>query len=81
MWSDWSTCEADFCSYDNITRTRQCNNPAPLNGGLNCDGNNTEISWCYNNSCPGMCMKISVVVGLRYKSVYVKGINDNYGKL
>ncbi|XP_067947466.1 uncharacterized protein [Watersipora subatra] len=51
-WGEWSACPADFCSYANITRNRTCDNPPPTNGGRYCDGDMTDVSWCFNSSCP-----------------------------
>ena len=50
-WGNWSTCDADFCSYGNVTRNRTCDNPPPLNGAF-CEGNITDMTWCWNDSCP-----------------------------
>ena len=50
-WGSWGS----FGSCNSITgkkrRTRQCNNPKPLNGGKDCPGKSYE-----DMSCPGMYM-------------------------
>ena len=56
-WNDWSDCPADFCSYGNMTRNRTCDNPAPLNGGLDCEGESMDVMSCYNDSCPSESME------------------------
>ena len=30
-----------------------CLNPGPSNGGLSCQGNNTETAVCHTVACPG----------------------------
>ncbi|XP_069602008.1 complement component C6 [Ranitomeya imitator] len=42
-WSAWSLCDA----FSNKHRTRECNNPAPRNGGKNCEGLHTEERYCH----------------------------------
>jgi hypothetical protein len=39
-WSDWST-KSTQCGYRG-EQTRSCNNPAPANGGANCEGSSTR---------------------------------------
>lgn len=41
-WSSWSS-----CSGGRMTRSRQCNNPAPSNGGMACMGLAQESTQCY----------------------------------
>uniref|UniRef100_A0A8C4XEQ7 Complement C8 alpha chain n=1 Tax=Erpetoichthys calabaricus TaxID=27687 RepID=A0A8C4XEQ7_ERPCA len=40
-WSQWSGCLSGM-----RTRSRQCNNPAPSNGGQNCVGRNGQMRSC-----------------------------------
>ncbi|ESO03693.1 hypothetical protein HELRODRAFT_173392 [Helobdella robusta] len=40
-WGPWSE-PTKLSNPENLTRTRQCNSPAPLYGGLNCVGPNTD---------------------------------------
>ncbi|XP_030062177.1 complement component C8 beta chain isoform X1 [Microcaecilia unicolor] len=40
-WSGWSS-----CSRGEQRRSRQCNNPAPQNGGEGCKGLDTEVNSC-----------------------------------
>ncbi|XP_050983468.1 complement component C8 beta chain isoform X1 [Labeo rohita] len=40
-WSSWST-----CTQKTQKRTRQCNNPAPQNGGVTCSGPQEESADC-----------------------------------
>ncbi|XP_034630056.1 complement component C6 [Trachemys scripta elegans] len=42
-WSVWSSCDAAF----KRRRTRECNNPAPLNGGKPCQGEREQEEDCY----------------------------------
>nr|XP_046264553.1 complement component C8 beta chain-like [Scatophagus argus] len=41
-WGAWSS-----CSGGTMTRSRQCNNPAPSNGGLECRGLQQESTECF----------------------------------
>ncbi|XP_069483300.1 complement component C6-like [Ambystoma mexicanum] len=42
-WSAWSPCDASF----KRKRTRECNNPSPLNGGKACQGENKQEQDCH----------------------------------
>ncbi|NXC48975.1 CO6 protein, partial [Penelope pileata] len=42
-WSEWSSCDASF----KRRRTRECNNPSPMNGGKPCKGEWKEEEDCY----------------------------------
>ena len=46
-WASWSTCGVN-CQK---TRSRRCNNPAPVNGGQNCVGDQTTIIACSGGNC------------------------------
>ncbi|XP_053185368.1 complement component C8 beta chain [Scomber japonicus] len=41
-WGSWSS-----CSGGTMTRSRQCNNPAPSNGGMSCNGLQQEPTECF----------------------------------
>ena len=48
VWGSWSDCNSP-CSLTGLrNRNRTCDNPTPLNGGLNCPGNETETEACVN---------------------------------
>ena len=52
-WSDfgaWSQCSAE-CGGGTQTRTRTCTNPAPANGGADCEGSATETQYCNEHEC------------------------------
>ncbi|KAJ7406304.1 Complement component C6 [Willisornis vidua] len=42
-WSEWTPCDASF----KTRRTRECNNPSPMNGGKPCEGEQEEVEDCY----------------------------------
>uniref|UniRef100_A0A667Z8H5 Complement component C8 beta chain n=1 Tax=Myripristis murdjan TaxID=586833 RepID=A0A667Z8H5_9TELE len=44
-WSCWGAWSA--CSNGRVTRSRQCNNPAPSNGGMACRGLQQESTECF----------------------------------
>nr|QNH72405.1 toxin candidate TRINITY_DN4862_c0_g2_i1 [Ceriantheomorphe brasiliensis] len=50
QWALWSSCSTS-CGNGVKTRTRQCNNPAPSNGGADCTGSNTDTKVCDRPSC------------------------------
>jgi len=51
-WSDWSACSVT-CGDGKITRTRECNNPAPSYGGADCTkGKATQTKGCNDQACP-----------------------------
>ena len=53
-WGTWSLYGAcsKTCGIGIQYRTRACNNPAPSNGGLPCDGSASESKSCFVRSCP-----------------------------
>ncbi|XP_064410428.1 complement component C6 isoform X2 [Latimeria chalumnae] len=42
-WSSWSSCDGSF----KRRRTRECNNPSPLNGGKSCTGDQIQEVDCH----------------------------------
>jgi len=51
LWGEWSPCTAS-CGGGNKTRVRECSDPAPANGGEDCEGENTEAEECGAEECP-----------------------------
>eukprot|EP00794_Sanderia_malayensis_P007488 gene7488-8318_t len=49
-WSAWSKCSKE-CGIGAKTRTRACNNPAPMYGGKDCEGAAEESSKCNEQAC------------------------------
>ena len=79
MWTSWTACSLS-CGGGSQTHTRECNNPKPNYGGMNCSGNAIETKSCNNQSClPGNVMNflfkkiiafsylISVLPNINYK--------------
>ena len=55
-WQPWFSCSVT-CGGGKQSRTRECNNPTPENGGSECttDGSSgTEMRNCQENGCPGI---------------------------
>ena len=55
-WSDygnWSECSAK-CGGGTQTKTRTCTNPAPTNGGADCEGKSTETQSCNDPPSQGI---------------------------
>jgi len=50
-WSPLSPC-SKTCGNGTMTKSRKCNNPAPSNGGLPCQGNATMAVLCNLQECP-----------------------------
>ncbi|XP_071773886.1 A disintegrin and metalloproteinase with thrombospondin motifs 3 [Centroberyx gerrardi] len=50
-WSKYGSCSRS-CGTGVRFRTRQCNNPAPSNGGQDCPGVNYEYQLCNTADCP-----------------------------
>ncbi|XP_070200226.1 uncharacterized protein [Littorina saxatilis] len=50
-WTDWTGCSGT-CGGGKTTRTRQCNNPTPQNGGALCEGEDTDEESCGTVVCP-----------------------------
>ncbi|XP_060132638.1 hemicentin-1 isoform X1 [Zootoca vivipara] len=51
-WQPWSACSAS-CGGGEQTRSRLCNNPSPSNSGRPCPGDDSQISRCNVQACPG----------------------------
>ena len=50
QWADWEECDAE-CGYGVQVRKRECNTPAPANGGRDCYGDTIERRRCRSRSC------------------------------
>lgn len=50
-WSEYSSCSVT-CGKGTWTRTRSCTNPAPSNGGKQCEGPASETTECDKGACP-----------------------------
>ena len=53
-WGTWSECTATCAPGGTQIRYKECNNPAPAYGGLNCAGDNFVSQTCNQQSCPGI---------------------------
>ncbi|XP_076099012.1 SCO-spondin-like isoform X4 [Mytilus galloprovincialis] len=50
-WSEWNSC-SDTCGGGLTFRYRNCSNPEPQFGGIDCIGNGTENYSCNTHYCP-----------------------------
>ena len=53
-WSEWSNCSKP-CDTGTRSRSRQCDAPAPSNGGKECVGFDEESEKCNIKPCPTPC--------------------------
>ncbi|KAK3091663.1 hypothetical protein FSP39_021648, partial [Pinctada imbricata] len=60
-WGTWSTCN-EACGLGQRYRDRACTDPAPVNGGSNCEGSGSDIAHCFTSPC-----QESSLVGVRFK--------------
>ena len=51
-WSEYGVC-TKTCGGGSQKRLRSCNNPSPLHGGRQCDGQPEQSRSCGNSNCPG----------------------------
>ncbi|XP_064650190.1 hemicentin-1-like isoform X2 [Lineus longissimus] len=49
-WSAWGDCSVT-CGQGTQFRSRTCDNPAPLNGGRNCNGGKKQSQTCFVEGC------------------------------
>eukprot|EP00092_Neocalanus_flemingeri_P004210 GFUD01004528.1.p1 GENE.GFUD01004528.1~~GFUD01004528.1.p1 ORF type:complete len:436 (+),score=96.74 GFUD01004528.1:799-2106(+) len=49
-WGEWSTCSGS-CGEGDQARDRECNSPAPSNGGDECEGEARETQNCNTDQC------------------------------
>ena len=49
-WSSFGSCSVT-CGNGVYSRSRQCDNPTPANGGSQCVGNDVETSNCWTSTC------------------------------
>ena len=59
-WSEWSECSA-ICEGGRQTRTRTCTNPAPANGGSDCEDALEETQTCNDHECSGYNLVLPVI--------------------
>jgi len=50
-WGAWSEC-SESCGGGVLKRSRQCDSPAPQNGGADCEGEGDEEQACNEDPCP-----------------------------
>ncbi|XP_052790102.1 coadhesin-like [Mya arenaria] len=50
-WGSWDACSVS-CGKGNNSRSRKCNSPAPMHGGIDCSGSSTGHRECHMGSCP-----------------------------
>ncbi|XP_077160383.1 SCO-spondin-like isoform X2 [Paroedura picta] len=53
-WSLWTPCSLTCGGLGNMTRSRECNNPLPTNGGKECVGPRADIKYCQTPDCPAL---------------------------
>lgn len=76
-WSSWGTCTVT-CGGGSYSRSRQCDDPAPANGGLQCPGDQSEFGNCNNQSCPVAAAGTYQQVGKPYIVIYLSKVQAIY---
>ena len=59
MWTYWSSCTEE-CGTGVRNRSRDCDNPAPQFGGLDCVGGKSEEELCNTHNCPSIYFCLSL---------------------
>ena len=76
QWSEWSDC-SNSCGDGTQTRTRECSDPAPENGGADCEGDDNESRTCNLGDClTGTLMSFSQLTFTRFNISLVWSISD-----
>ena len=63
-YEDWSPCSEE-CGEGTRVRSRSCSNPAPSNGGKECEGDSHETESCNTDPCPGIPFDV-VIKSIKY---------------
>ncbi|XP_078390988.1 SCO-spondin-like [Cetorhinus maximus] len=50
-WSPWSPCSRSCGGIGHMTRSRDCSNPTPANGGRDCAGPRIDFKFCQTVEC------------------------------
>ena len=78
FWSSWDKTCSNRCGKGVIKRTRECNSPAPINGGNECPGNAVQKKSCTSMECPGkLFMELNIYLFIVTKILvkYFMGCN------
>ncbi|XP_045179646.1 A disintegrin and metalloproteinase with thrombospondin motifs adt-1-like isoform X1 [Mercenaria mercenaria] len=71
-WGEWSNCTVT-CENGTKSRQRDCDNPLPQFGGMNCTGDSLDIEECSEQPCPvdgGWCWSSTTKCTETYSSYY-----------
>ncbi|XP_065641710.1 fibrillin-1 isoform X2 [Hydra vulgaris] len=60
QWTPWSLCSQP-CQNGVKTRYRSCTNPVPKNGGLPCNGSNTDKIPCFLDKCKNVTVNFGII--------------------
>jgi len=77
-WNAWSTCDQK-CGGGQRSAVRECNSPAPANGGKECEGESERGEACNEEECEQVCNKqVEIGVMMDASSSVTK---PNYDKM
>ncbi|CAC5380612.1 Coadhesin,Thrombospondin-1,Mucin-like protein,Hemicentin-1,Thrombospondin-2 [Mytilus coruscus] len=72
-WTNWTDCSKP-CNGGLKERSRNCNSPPPFNGGLYCNGTDTDVKLCNTFSCTGIESRMelaAIVSGVAVGSILI----------
>lgn len=75
-WSDWSDCSTS-CGPGEKFRTRNCTNPPPAFGGMDCSfiGMDRDVQKCEKRPCAGECKGLSLSLLIVLGAIFIYDVS------
>ena len=71
QWSEWTPGECSVtCGVGKMVKSRTCDNPPPVNGGMACDGLPQCIDECVLDECARKYTSSDLYFGYRSSIIY-----------